>query len=70
MSVTAIPFHQKISRGAPVIPAADTSSFEERWAAWLARGAAHDRAVRRRMMFALPILTTAAAVLYVLLLPR
>jgi len=71
MSVPAIPVSSEdFSRRAAVIPAADTSRFEERWAAWLARGAAHDRAVRRRMMFALPILTMAAAVLYVLLLPR
>jgi hypothetical protein len=42
------------------------SSFEERWAAWQARGAAHDRAVRRRMTIASPILVVIAAALYVL----
>jgi hypothetical protein len=68
MSVTAIPVSSEdLSRRAAVIPAADTRSFEERWAAWLARGAAHDRAVRRRMMFGVPTLAIVAAVLYVLL---
>jgi hypothetical protein len=45
-----------------------TSTFEERWTAWQARGAAHDRVVRRRMMFGAPILAIVVAVLYVLLL--
>jgi len=43
-------------------------SFEERWTAWIARGAAHDRAVRRRMMVAAPTLAVVAVVSYVLLL--
>ncbi len=37
------------------------------WAAWVARGAARDRAVRRRMMIAAPIVAVVAAVLYLLL---
>ena len=45
-----------------------TPTFEERWAAWQARGAAHDRAVRRKVTIAAPILAVAAAILYVLLL--
>ena len=48
------------------LPASPT--FEERWAAWQARGAAHDRAVRRRVTIAAPILAVAAAILYALLL--
>jgi hypothetical protein len=39
-------------------------SFEERWTAWQARGAAHDRAVRRRTRIAAPILAAIAGALY------
>lgn len=28
--------------------------FDARWAAWLARGAAHDRAMRRRLAYVVP----------------
>lgn len=68
MSITAVPVPTDVSAHAAEILRAGTLSFEERWAAWLARGAAHDRAVRRRMMFGGPILGIVAAVLYVLLL--
>lgn len=68
MSVTASPV---VAQNSPTHPAelreGDTRGFEERWAAWHARGAAHDRGVRGRMMVALPILAIVAAVLYVLL---
>jgi hypothetical protein len=41
--------------------------FDERWAAWQAKGAAHHRAVRRRLAIAAPILVLLiAALLYVL----
>ena len=46
------------------------ASFDERWAAWIAKGAAHDRAVRRRMAIALPILIAVAAILAYALLGR
>ena len=46
------------------IPAAE--SLDERWAAWQARGAAHDRAVRRKMAIAAPIVLTVAAVIFML----
>jgi hypothetical protein len=36
---------------------------EERWAAWVAKGAAHDRRLRRRWLVALPILGVLAALL-------
>ena len=46
----------------------EAASFDERWAVWRAKGAAHDRAVRRKMAIAAPILiVVAAAVLYALL---
>jgi hypothetical protein len=46
----------------------EVQSFDQRWAAWQARGAAHDRAVRRKMAIAAPILiVVAAAVIYALL---
>jgi hypothetical protein len=69
MSVTASAVStQDLSPLGAVVPEAVTPSSEERWAAWQARGAAHDRAVRRRMTIAAPILAIVAAVLYVLLL--
>jgi hypothetical protein len=69
MSVNASPvsLEDGLSRGVET-PDADTAGFEARWTAWRARGAAHDRTVRRRMVVALPILAIVAAVLYVLLL--
>jgi hypothetical protein len=36
--------------------AREPASFDERWAAWEAKGAAHDRAARRRVAIAAPIL--------------
>lgn len=49
----------------PLLPtsALAQASFEERWAAWEARGAAHDRAVRRKAVIAAPILFILAAVM-------
>ena len=42
-----------------------TSGLDARWAAWQAKGAAHDRAVRRKMAVAGPlVLLVAAALLY------
>jgi hypothetical protein len=47
--------------------AGDSPGFAERWAAWQAKGAAHDRAVRRKMALAAPIrLLVAAVVMYAL----
>jgi hypothetical protein len=43
------------------------STFEERWAAWAARGASQDLAFRRRVRIAAPILAVVAAVVYFLL---
>jgi len=39
-----------------------SAQFDERWTAWQAKGAAHDRAVRRKMAIAAPILIVIAAV--------
>ena len=50
--------------GAPLPPHTPRStSDDEHWAAWYAKGAAHDRIVRRRMAIALPLLAVVAAVL-------
>ena len=57
--------------GEPVVKTttpAVIATFEERWAAWQARGAAHDRAVRRKVAIAIPVLAVAAAIVYALLL--
>jgi len=43
--------------------AREPASFDERWAAWQAKGAAHDRAVRRKMAVAAPVLIAIAALL-------
>jgi small-conductance mechanosensitive channel len=48
----------------------DSPGFDERWAAWQANGAAHDRAVRRKMAFAAPILLFVAAVVMYALFGR
>lgn len=40
------------------------ASFEERWAAWQARGAEHDRAVRHKVRIAIPVVVVVIAVLY------
>jgi hypothetical protein len=40
----------------------EAASVGQRWAAWQAKGAAHDRAVRRKMALAAPILIVVAAV--------
>jgi hypothetical protein len=45
----------------------ESATFEERWAAWQAKGAAHDRAVRRRMVIVAPILLVLVVVIYALL---
>jgi hypothetical protein len=58
---------------APLPPAIESTkkreppSFDQRWAAWQAKGAAHDRAVRRKMALGAPILIVAAIVIYALL---
>ena len=38
--------------------------FDARWAAWLARGAAHDRVVRRRFITILPAVALAVALVF------
>jgi len=48
-------------------PIQEPASFDERWAAWQAKGAAHDRAVRHKMAIALPIVIIVAILTYALL---
>jgi hypothetical protein len=38
------------------------TTFEERWAAWEAKGAAHDRALRRKLALAAPIAIVVVAI--------
>ena len=40
-----------------------STSDDEHWAAWYAKGAAHDRIVRRRLAVALPLLAVIGVVL-------
>jgi hypothetical protein len=44
--------------------------FDERWAAWQAKGVAHDRAVRRKMAFAALVLPLVVAVVMYALFGR
>ena len=53
---------------APQAP--ELASFEQRWAAWLAKGEAHDRAVRRKLAIGVPVLVVAAAVIFFAFLGR
>ena len=56
---------------APHVTTAPASAdFEQRWAAWQARGAAHDRAVRQKATVVAPILIIVAAVIFYALLGR
>ena len=56
---------------APIAAAVpETTSFDERWAAWQAKGAAQDRAFRRKMTVAAPILIVVAAVVIYVLVGR
>jgi hypothetical protein len=48
-------------------PASETTS-DERWAAWQAKGAAHDRAFRRKLSVAAPIAIVVLAVIVFALL--
>jgi hypothetical protein len=45
--------------------AAEAAAFDQRWAAWQAKGLAHDRAVHRRIAIVIPILLIVFAVVYV-----
>ena len=62
---TVVPPQSAVSTGVP-----ESVSFDERWAAWQAKGAAHDRAVRRKIMVAAPILIVIATVVMYVLLGR
>jgi small-conductance mechanosensitive channel len=54
----------------PSTAVTEAAAFDERWAAWQAKGAAHERAVRRKMAIAAPILLVVAAVVMYALLGR
>jgi hypothetical protein len=47
------------------VPVVDRG-FDDRWAAWQARGAAHDRATRRKLWIVAAILTLSIATVRVL----
>jgi hypothetical protein len=57
------------SSGTPAsTPVTTLPTFDERWAAWQAKGAAQDRAARRNLAIAAPIaLAVAAVVAYALI---
>ena len=53
-----------MSAGPGVIPDAE---FDIRWAAWVARGRAHEQRVRRRFLMWAPVLAIGAAIVFALL---
>jgi hypothetical protein len=62
--------HVVASEASASTPVRESSSFDDRWAAWQAKGAAHDRAARRKMALAAPILIVIIAVIAYLLVGR
>ena len=52
------------SAPAAAVTLTPSSTADERWHAWQVKGAAHDRAVRRRMAIVVPIVLVAATLLY------
>jgi len=48
----------------------EPATSDERWAAWKAKGAAQDRALRRKVTIAAPILVVVSAVVIYALLGR
>jgi hypothetical protein len=50
------------AKAATPTPVVESPGFDERWAAWQAKGAAQDRAGRRQLAFAAPIVVLVAAV--------
>jgi hypothetical protein len=57
-------------RAATSIAVDESLAFDERWATWQAKNAAHDRAFRRKLAFAAPILILVAALATYALLGR
>ena len=41
-----------------------SSTFDDRWTAWQAKGVAHDLAVRRKLTIAVPIVVIVAAAIF------
>ena len=62
--------HVASPEAATVATVREPSGFDERWAAWQAKGAAHDRAVRRKMALAAPIVLVVVAVIVNVLFGR
>ena len=60
------------ARGYSAVAVAPDTDFEVRWAAWQARGVAHERAVRRKLILVASlagIVATAVAIAYTPLRP-
>ena len=52
---------------APLVTAPETADFDQRWAAWRAKGAARDRAFRRKMTIVAPVAIVVVGIIYALL---
>ena len=62
-TVTRLPV-TAASAGPAVVPDAE---FDIRWAAWMARGRAHEQRARRRFLIWAPVLAIGAAIVFALL---
>ena len=68
--ITDVPIVAEPPRTAISTAVSESGDFDERWAAWQAKGAAHDRAVRRKMAVAAPVLLLLAGVVIYALFGR
>ena len=63
--------HPRAAAAQPLTPVpapATATTFEDRWAAWEAKGAAHDRALRRKLALSAPIAIIVVAIIVFALL--
>lgn len=60
-----IPVTARAAYGAADV--ASNADFDIRWAAWIARGRAHEQRVRRRFLIGVPVAAIGAAIVLALL---
>jgi hypothetical protein len=46
------------------LQSAEAAGYQARWVAWVARGAAHDRAIRRRLVVVVPPAIVVALIVF------
>jgi hypothetical protein len=55
-----------VTAGAGSVDVAPNADFDARWAAWVARGRAHEQRARRRFLIGLPVVAIGAAIVFAL----